>query len=69
MTSISTTVGKNPSEKNVVALKVNKKKFQNAVLGYYLKNDRIISIHFQGKAFNIMVAQIMSSLLKNSGLN
>ena len=56
--------------KNGVALRVNnKKKFQNAVLGYNLKNDRMISIHFHGKAFNTMVAQIMSSLLQNSGLN
>ena len=31
-----------------VALMVNKK-LQNAVLGYNLKNDRMISVHFQGK--------------------
>ena len=29
----------------------------NAVLGCNLKNDRMISVHFQGKPFNIMVIQ------------
>ena len=33
------------------------KRVQNAVLGYSLKNDRMISVHFQGKPFNIMVIQ------------
>ena len=55
-TSISTTVGKNPIEKNGVALKVSER-FQNAVLGCSLKNDRMISVHFQGKPFNITVIQ------------
>ena len=31
------------------------KRVQNAVLGCSLKNDRIISVHFQGKPFNITV--------------
>ena len=56
MTIISTTVGRNPLEKNVVAIMVNKR-FQNAVLGCNLKNDRMISVHFQGKPFNITVIQ------------
>ena len=30
---------------------------QNAVLGCNLKNDRMISVHFQGKLFNITVIQ------------
>ena len=30
---------------------------QTVVLGCYLKNDRKISVHFQGKPFNIMVIQ------------
>ena len=30
---------------------------QNAVLGSNLKHDRMISVHFQGKSFNIMVIQ------------
>ena len=31
---------------------------QNAVLGCSLKNDRMISVHFQGKPFNITVIQV-----------
>ena len=31
---------------------------QNAIPGYNLKNDRMISVHFQGKPFNIMVIQV-----------
>ena len=34
------------------------KKVHNAVLGCNLKNDRMISVHFQGKAFNITVIQV-----------
>ena len=34
------------------------KRVQNAVLGCNLKNDRMISVHFQGKAFNITVIQV-----------
>ena len=34
------------------------KRVQNAVLGCNLKNDRMISIHFQGKQFNITVIQV-----------
>ena len=41
---------------NGVAIIVNKR-VQNAVLGRNLKNDRMISVHFQGKPFNIMVIQ------------
>ena len=33
------------------------KRVRNAVLGCSLKNDRMISVHFQGKPFNIMVIQ------------
>ena len=57
MTISSTTVGKNPLEKNVVAIIVNKR-VQNAVLGCILKNDRMISVRFQGKPFNITVIQV-----------
>ena len=42
--------------RNGVAIIVNKR-VQNAVLGCNLKNDRMISVHFQGKPFNIMVIQ------------
>ena len=31
---------------------------RNAVLGYNLKNDRMISVYFQGKPFNITVIQV-----------
>ena len=34
------------------------KRVWNAVLGCSLKNDRIISAHFQGKPFNITVIQV-----------
>ena len=34
------------------------KRVQNAVLGYSLKSDRMISVHFQGKSFIIMVIQV-----------
>ena len=37
-----------------VAIIVNKR-VQNSVLGCNLKNDRMISVHFQGKLFNIML--------------
>ena len=42
--------------RNGVVIMVNKR-VQNAVLGCNLKNDRMISVHFQGKPFNIMVIQ------------
>ena len=43
--------------RNRVAIIVNKS-IQNAVLGCNLKNDRMISVHFQGKPFNITVIQV-----------
>ena len=43
--------------RNGVAIIVNKR-VRNAVLGYNLKNDRMISVHFQGKPFNITVIQV-----------
>ena len=42
--------------RNGVAIIVNKK-VQNAVLGCNLNNNRMISVHFQGKPFNITVLQ------------
>ena len=42
---------------NGVALIVNKR-IGNAVLGCSLKNDTMISVHFQGKSFNITVIQV-----------
>ena len=40
-----------------IAIIVNKR-VQNTVIGCNLKNDRMISVHFQGKPFNIMVIQV-----------
>ena len=48
--------GQEVLRRNGVAIIVNKR-VQNAVLGYNLKKDRIISVLFQGKPFNIMVIQ------------
>ena len=48
--------GQESFRKNGVAIIVNKG-VQNAVLGCNLKNDRMISVHFQGKPFNITVIQ------------
>ena len=47
-------------KKNVIALIVNKTA-QNALLGCSLKNDRMISIHFQGKPLSITVIQVYAS--------
>ena len=49
--------GQESLRRNGVALIVNKK-VQNTVLGCNLKKDRMISLHFQGKPFNIMVIQV-----------
>ena len=43
--------------RNEIAIRVNKR-VQNAVFGCNLKNDPMISVHFQGKPFNIMVIQV-----------
>ena len=61
MTIISTTMGRNTKEsslrRNGIAIIVNKR-VQNGVLGCDLKNDSMISVHFQGKPFNITVIQV-----------
>ena len=49
--------GQESLRRNGVAIIVNKR-VQNAVLGCSLKNDRMISLRFQGKPFNIMVIQV-----------
>ena len=43
--------------RNGVAIIVNKR-FRNAVIGCNLKNDKMISVHFQGKSFNIRIIQV-----------
>ena len=40
------------------------RRVQNAVLGCSLKNDRMISVHFQGKPFNITVIQVYAPTTK-----
>ena len=52
--------GQDSLRRNGVAIMVNKR-IQNAVLGCNLKNDRMISVHFQGKPFSITVIQAYAS--------
>ena len=49
--------GQESLRRNGVAIIVNNR-VQNAVLGCNLKNDRMISVRFQGKPFNIMAIQV-----------
>ena len=56
MTIVSTTVGKNPIEE--MEQHSQSARVQNPVLRRDLKNDRMISVCFQGKAFNITVIQV-----------
>ena len=49
--------GQESLRRNGVAIMVNKR-VRNAVLGCNLKNNRMISVRFQGKPFNITVIQI-----------
>ena len=51
--------GQESLRRNGVAIMVNKR-VRNAVLECNLKNDRMISVRFQGKAFNITVIQVYS---------
>ena len=55
---------------NGVVIMVNKR-LRNAVLGCNLKNDRLISVHFQGKSFNNTVIQFNAptTMLKKLKLN
>ena len=48
--------GQESLRRNGVAIMVNRR-VQNAVLGCSLKNNRMISVHLQGKPFNITVIQ------------
>ena len=49
--------GQESLRRNGVAIIVNKK-VRNAVLECSLKNDRVISVRFQGKPFNVTVIQV-----------
>ena len=55
--------GQESLRRNGVAIMVNKR-VRNAVLGCNLKNDRMISVHFQGKPFNITVIQVYAPTSK-----
>ena len=56
MTLISTTVGKNPLEE--MEYPYSQKKSPKCSIGCNLKNDRMISVRFQGRPFNIMVIHV-----------
>ena len=63
--------GQESLRRNELAIMVNKR-VRNAVRGCNLKNDKMMSIHFQGKLFNIRVIQVdaqpvMLKKLKLSG--
>ena len=62
--------GQESLRRNRVAIMVNKR-VRNAVLGCNLKNDRMISVRFQGKPFNITVIQVYAPtiMLKKLKLN
>ena len=49
--------GQESLRRNGVAIMVNKR-VQNVVLGCNLKNDRMISVHFQGNPLNVTVIQV-----------
>ena len=49
--------GQESLRRNEIAIMVNKR-VQNAVLGCNLRNDRMISVCFQGKPFNIIIIQV-----------
>ena len=57
--------GQQSLKRNGVALIVNKT-VRNTVLGCNLKNDRMISLSFQGKPFNITVIQIYAQPCQRS---
>ena len=53
--------GQESLRRNGVAIMVNKRVW-NAVFGCNLKNDRMISVRFQGKPFNITVIQVYAPM-------
>ena len=56
--------GQESLTRNGVAIIVNKR-VQNGVLWCNLKNNKITSVHFQGKLFNITVIQVYASTTKD----
>ena len=53
--------GKESFRRNGVAIMVSKR-VRNTVLGCNLKNDRMISVRFQGKPFSITVIQVYAPI-------
>ena len=60
--------GQESIRRNGVAIMINKR-VRNAVLGCNLKNDRRISVRFQGKPFNITVIQAYAPTVTLKKLN
>ena len=60
--------GQESLRRNEIVIIVNKR-VQNAVLGCNLKNDRMISVCFQGKPFNITVIQVHALKIEESREN
>ena len=58
--------GQESLRRNGVAMMV-KKRVRSAVLGCNLKNDRMISVRFQGKPFNITVIQVYAPTSNTEG--
>ena len=56
--------GQESLRRNGIAIIVNRR-VGNAVLGCSLKNDRMISVHFQGKPFNVTVIEVYA-LISNA---
>ena len=56
--------GQESLRRNAVAIIVNKR-VRNAVLGCTLKNERMISVRFQGEPFNIIVMQVYAPTSNN----
>ena len=54
--------GQESLRRNGIALTVNERDW-NTIIPYNLKNDRMISVHFQGKPFNIAIIQVYNSTI------
>ena len=57
--------GQESLRRNGIAVILDRR-VQNAVLGCNLKNDRMISVHFQGKPFSIAVIQVIQAPTSNA---
>ena len=58
--------GQESLRRNRVSIIVNRR-VRNALLGCKLRNDRMISVHFQGKAFNATVIQVYAPTSNTEG--